>query len=639
MCGIAGIHDRDPRGAADRALAQTMLDAIAHRGPDDEGVHVDGPAALGVRRLSIIDVAGGHQPMTNEDGTVVVAYNGEIYNYRALRERLPRAGHTLRTRADTEVIAHLYEDLGDDCVHELDGMFGFALWDARRRRLLLVRDRLGIKPLYWTHAGGQLVFGSEIKALLRHPGVHARLDHDALAAFLLLKYVPAPRTMFAGIAALPPGHLLVSDADGVRVRRWWDLSFRRPEVPLGEHEAAEMLEASLDATVRSHLVSDVPFGAFLSGGVDSSLVVALMSRALHAPVRTFAIGFEGVGEDLSETPYARLVADRYETEHEEVLVGARDLVALAEKVVWHLDQPIADNACLANYLVAAAAAREVKMVLTGEGGDELFAGYARYAGERLAPAFQRLTPRARALGEALSRRSRIPPRPSIALHALCQPGERRRFATWFALMSPAAREALATGELAEAVARAAPESLFAAALERADGPDRISRMLYVDTKLWLPDDLLARGDKMSMAASLEARVPLLDHRLVQFAASLPPAMKVRGLSRKFLLKKVARAYLPGPILDRPKKGFPIPMGRWLRGDARELCRDLLSPEAVRRRGLFAPAAVQRLLDQHESGAAEHGAVLWALLSVELWHRAFVDRTAVHPAPRDAALVR
>jgi asparagine synthase (glutamine-hydrolysing) len=640
MCGIAGLHDGDPRGVADEPLVHAMLDTIVHRGPDDWGVHADGPVAFGVRRLSIIDVAGGHQPIANEDGTVVVAYNGEIYNYRELRERLRRSGHTLRTRADTEVIAHLYEELGDDCVHELDGMFGFALWDARRRRLLLVRDRLGIKPLYWARAGGQLVFGSEIKALLQHPGLRARLDQDALAAFLLLKYVPAPQTMFAGISALPPGHLLVSDADGVRIRRWWDVSFRRAEVPPSEEEAAEMLTAALEASVRRHLVSDVPFGAFLSGGVDSSLVVALMSRALQAPVRTFAIGFEGDGADLSETPYARMVAERYETEHEEVLVGGADLVAHAEKVVWHLDQPIADNACLANYLVAEAASRDVKMVLTGEGGDELFAGYARYAGERLAPAFGRLPPRARALGVALSRRSRVPARPSIALYALCQPDQRRRFATWFALMSPAAREALATGELAGAVSRSTPESLFAAALERADGPDRISRMLYVDTKLWLADDLLARGDKMSMAASLEARVPLLDHRLVELAASLPPGLKVRGLSRKYLLKKVARAWLPAPILDRPKKGFPIPMGRWLRGEARELCRDLLSPEAVGRRGLFAPAAVQRLLDRHESGAAEQGAVLWALLSVELWHRAFVDRAPAAVGPEAAArLVR
>jgi asparagine synthase (glutamine-hydrolysing) len=632
MCGIAGVHDADPRGVAPAALVRAMLDTLVHRGPDDWGLHADGPVALGARRLSIIDLPGGHQPIANEDGTVVVAYNGEIYNYRALRERLLRSGHTLRTRGDTEVVTHLYEDLGDGCVGELDGMFGFALWDARRRRLLLARDRLGIKPLYWARAGNQLVFGSEIKALLCHPGVEARLDPDALAAFLLLKYVPAPRTMFAGISALPPGHLLVSDADGVRVRRWWDVSFRRPGVPMDEPEAAEMLKAHLMEAVRSHLVSDVPFGAFLSGGVDSSVVVALMSRVLRDPVRTFAVGFEGAGEELSETRYARMVAERYGTEHEEVLVGARDLVTHAEKVVWHLDQPIADNACLANLLVAELASRRVKMVLTGEGGDELFAGYARYAGERLAPAFGRLTPRARALGVALSRRSRIPLRPSIALYALCQPEERRRFATWFALMSPAAREALAVGELADAVSRSAPESLFEAALERADGPDRISRMLYVDTKLWLPDDLLARGDKMSMAASLEARVPLLDHRLVQFAASLPPELKVKGLSRKYLLKKVAREWLPSPILDRPKKGFPIPMGQWLRGEAREFCRDLLAPGTVERRGLFAPAAVQRLLDQHESGGAQHGATLWALLSIELWHRAFMDDAPASRSP-------
>jgi asparagine synthase (glutamine-hydrolysing) len=623
MCGIAGIHDPEAPGGADAAVLRPMLEAIAHRGPDDEGVHVDGPAALGARRLSIIDLPGGHQPIANEDGTVVVACNGEIYNYRALRRRLRRSGHTLRTQGDTEVIAHLYEELGDSCVHELDGMFAFAIWDARRRRLLLARDRLGIKPLYYARRRAQVLFASEVKALLRHPAVTARLDLDALAAFLLLKYVPAPQTMFDGIAAIAPGHLLISDAAGVHVRRWWDLSFRRPDPPLGEEEAAEELRQRLTEAVRSHLVSDVPFGAFLSGGVDSSLVVALMSRELRSPVRTFSVGFSGVGEDLSELPYARLVAERYETEHEEVLVGAGDLVALAEKVVWHLDQPIADNACLANHLVAELASRQVKMVLTGEGGDELFGGYARYAGERLGPVFQRLPAPARAAGLALSR-GRGPARPRIALYALCQPSERRRFATWFALMSPEARTALARGELRAAVDRSVPESLFAETLDRADGPDRLSRMLYVDTKLWLADDLLARGDKMSMAASLEARVPLLDHRLVEFAAALPPARKVKGLTRKYLLKKVAREWLPAPVLDRPKKGFPIPMGRWLRGEAREFARDLLAPQTVRHRGLFSPDAVGRLLGEHEAGRAEHGAVLWALLSVELWHRAFLD---------------
>jgi asparagine synthase (glutamine-hydrolysing) len=625
MCGICGIHEREPGRLADPTVAAAMLEAIVHRGPDDEGLHLDGEIALGARRLSIIDLLGGNQPIANEDGSVVVVQNGEIYNYRSLRDRLLRRGHHLRTESDTEVIVHLYEELGEDCVHELDGMFAFALWDARRHRLLLARDRLGIKPLYYADRNGELIFGSEIKAILRHPGVEARLDHDALAALLLLKYAPAPRTFFSGVLALPPGHLLISDARGLMVRRWWDVSFRRTEPPLGEQEATNRLRDLLGEAVRSQLVSDVPFGAFLSGGVDSSTVVALMSRELGSRVRTFAVGFAGAGEDMSELPYARLVAERYETDHHEILLGAEDLIGLAKKVVWHLDQPIADNACLANYMVAALASQHVKMVLTGEGGDELFAGYARYAGERLASTFQRLPAPVRSLGAALGNRNLVPLRPRIALYALCQPGERRRFATWFELMTPEARDALTVGKLRRAVDRATPESLFSAPLAHTDAVDSISRMLYVDTKLWLPDDLLARGDKMSMAASLEARVPLLDHRLVEFAAALPPNLKVKGFTRKYLLKKVAQDLLPQPILGRSKKGFPIPMGRWLRGEAREFCRDLLAPETIRRRGLFSPEAVARLLEEHESGAAHHGAILWALLSVELWHNVFVDQ--------------
>jgi asparagine synthase (glutamine-hydrolysing) len=627
MCGIAGIHERDRRRRVEPAVGRAMLSAIVHRGPDDEGLHAEEWVALGARRLSIIDLPGGAQPIANEDGSVVVAFNGEIYNYRALRERLRRNGHTLRTEGDTEVIVHLYEELGEECVQELDGMFAFAVWDGRRRRLLLARDRLGIKPLYYADGDGRLLFGSEIKALLQHPGVEASLDHDALAAFLLLKYVPAPRTMFSGIAALPPGHLLTSDETGVRVRRWWDVSFRRPEPPPSEEEAVEGLRTRLQEAVRSHLVSDVPFGAFLSGGIDSSTVVALMSRELDRPVRTFAAGFAGADAEVSELPYARLVAEHYETDHHEVVIGARDFIDRAEKVVWHLDQPIADNACLANLMVAELASRHVKMVLTGEGGDELFAGYARYAGEQLSPLFRRLPAPARALGMALTRRSPGMSRRRLALYALCQPDERRRLATWFPLMRPDMRDALAAGELIGAVGRAAPERLFADQLAHADGPESISRMLYVDTKLWLPDDLLARGDKMSMAASLEARVPLLDHRLVEFAATLPPSLKVKGLARKYLLRKVASDFLPEPILTRPKKGFPIPMGSWLRGEAREFCRDLLAPGTLERRGLFSPPAVARLLDEHESRAADHGAVLWALLSVELWHRLYVDAQA------------
>jgi asparagine synthase (glutamine-hydrolysing) len=632
MCGIAGVYEYARRRPVAPDRAQAMLAAMAHRGPDDEGMHVDDGIAIGNRRLSIIDVAGGHQPIGNEDGSVVVVFNGEIYNYRELRHMLQRRGHVLRTGGDTEVIAHLYEDLGEECLHELRGMFAIAIWDRRERRLLIARDRLGIKPMYYSARDGRLLFGSEIKALLPYEDAPVRPALDALGAFLLLKYVPAPATLFDGVSALPPGHVLSCDERGIRTRRWWDLSFQPAVEPLDERAATERLRELLDDAVSSHLVSDVPFGAFLSGGVDSSTVVALMSRILNRPVKTFAVGFEGRGEEMSELPYARMVADRYDTDHHEVLVGADDFINLAERVVWHLDQPIADNACLANHMVAALARDHVKVVLTGEGGDELFAGYARYAGERLAPFTTRLPSIVHAAMRAASIRPPGLSRPRIALYALSQRDEQRRFATWFPLMHPEALAELAAGPLSAALPLVAPELLFAGELRRIDATDSINRMLYVDTKLWLPDDLLARGDKMSMAASLEARVPLLDHHLVEFAASLPSRLKVHGLTRKYLLKQVARELLPSEIIRQRKKGFPVPISEWFRAEARDFCHDLLSEDVVRRRGLFEPDVITRMLGDHASGAADHGSAIWALVSVELWHQLFVDGRARTATP-------
>ena len=480
MCGIAGIYEFEARHPVDATRVQAMLDAIAHRGPDDEGIHFADGVGIGNRRLSIIDLPGGHQPITNEDGSVTVVFNGEIYNYRELERELASRGHVLRTAGDTEVIVHLYEDLGEDCVHELRGMFSFAIWDQRRRRLFLARDRLGIKPLYYSVHDGRLLFGSEIKALLPYGDGGVRPDLDALAAFLLLKYVPAPATMFEGVHALPPGHAISCDPTGVRVSRWWDLSFAPAEHELDEREATERLRAMLEDAVSSHLVSDVPYGAFLSGGIDSSTVVALMSRVLDRPVKTFAVGFSGRGEEMSELPYARMVAERYGTDHHEVIVSAEDFIGLAEKTVWHLDQPIADNACLANQMVAALASQHVKMVLTGEGGDELFAGYARYAGERFAPAFRRLPRSLLALGRRLAQQPAGLTRPGIALYALCHADEQERFATWFPLMHPEARAALATGALSDAVERAAPSAVFpgsprANGRARGDQPDALRR--------------------------------------------------------------------------------------------------------------------------------------------------------------------
>jgi asparagine synthase (glutamine-hydrolysing) len=624
MCGICGIYEYQNRVPLDRNVLENMLGVIRHRGPDDSGMHLDKDLALGMRRLSIIDLDGGKQPISSEDGKVVTVFNGEVYNYRELREQLQSRGHTLATASDTEVIVHLYEEFGEECVQHLRGMFGFAVWDARNRKLFVARDRLGIKPLYYMHAEGRLIFGSEIKAILEHPAVQTRLNPTALSNFLSLKYVPAPQTMFEGIYALPPGCSLTCDSNGVKVRRYWDLSFaNHRKTQCSEEACVEQLEALLRECVKLHLVSDVPFGAFLSGGLDSSTIVALMSQFLNEPVKTYSVGFEGDAEAFSELPYARMVAKRYQTDHREIFVHATDLVNLSEKVVWHLDQPIADDACLANFMVAELASRDVKMVLTGEGGDELFAGYARYAGERLSPVFQHL-PRA-AKSAALSASGCVPGlrRQKLALYALCQPDELSRLVNWFPLFNSETKQDLLSEDFKQSLNGSDAGDVFAEHLARTDAAEPLHRMLYVDTKLWLPDDLLARGDKTSMAASLEARVPLLDHKLVEFAASLPTHLKVKGLTRKYLLKKVGQAWLPPEIIKRKKKGFPMPMSVWFRNGARSFLRDALSPSALRRRGLFSPSFVEKLLSEHENGYADHGSILWGLLSVELWHRVFM----------------
>jgi asparagine synthase (glutamine-hydrolysing) len=625
MCGICGIYDYGRGELPDESVLRSMLAALRHRGPDDEGVYLDGGLALGMRRLSIIDLEGGKQPIANEDGTVVVVCNGEIYNYRELAQDLVERGHHFATASDTEVIVHLYEERGDACVHDLRGMFGFAVWDAKRQRLLVARDRLGIKPLYYAQTPHSLVFGSEIKALLRHPGITASPDYQAVGDYLSLKYVPAPRTMFAGIASLPPGHLLTCDRSGVRVRSYWDLSFGvNGRSAQSDAAYAEELEALLDQTVSLHLRSDVPFGVFLSGGVDSSLVVALMRQRLKEPVKTFSVGFTGGRNQQDELPYARRVARQFEAEHHEVVLGPASLMELAEKVIWHLDQPIADQATLATLAVSQLASRHVKMVLTGEGGDELFAGYARYSGERLAPFFRLLPGPMRSLAQAAGAQLPGLRRFKIALHALCQPDEVSRFVNWFPLFNGDMKRELLTESAKSALNGHSTERVFAEHLARTSAGHALHRMLYVDTKLWLPDFLLLRGDKLSMACSLEARVPLLDHTLVEFAASLPPHLKLRGLKRKYLLKKVSRRYLPPEIVDRKKQGFPIPISSWLRHDARSYMRELLSPEVIRRRGLLEARHVSRLLAEHESGFADHGTLLWGLMNLELWHRMFID---------------
>jgi asparagine synthase (glutamine-hydrolysing) len=637
MCGIAGIFEYQEIRTVDAGTLRRMTDAVRHRGPDDLGEFIDDGLALGMRRLSIIDLEGGKQPIANESGEIVLVFNGEIYNYRELREQLLSSGHVLKTMSDTEVIVHLYEEKGEDCVLALRGMFGFALWDAAERKLVLARDRLGIKPLYYADVNGTLVFGSEIKSILQHPGVAAQLNYQALSDFLSLKYVPAPETLFGNIHAVPPGFMLICTARGVCLRRYWDLRFSE-DAGQDEADCAERLEALLRESVLLHLRSDVPFGAFLSGGLDSSTIVALMAGYLDQPVETFSVGFSGEGSALSETRYARQVAEYYGTHHHEVIIEARDFVESAERVLWHLDQPVADLACFANMMLAEAASRHVKMVLTGEGGDELFAGYARYSGERLSPAFKLLPGAAK---RALIHGAECIPgqrRAKLALNALAESNEASRLLGWFPLFNEKEKARLLADDVWMYTACAPTERVIAAQLGNAGSAVPLSRMLYVDTKLWLPDDLLARGDKMSMAASIEARVPLLDHKVLEFAASLPSQFKVHNLTRKYLLKKVAEKLLPREIVHRKKQGFPIPISLWFRSEARAFVSDLLAPDTIRRRGLFDVSYVQSLVQDHMSGSADRGAQLWALMLVELWHARFIDASSSE-APRLQPLLR
>ncbi|MEM9643400.1 MAG: asparagine synthase (glutamine-hydrolyzing) [Planctomycetota bacterium] len=636
MCGIAGIAQLDESRSPAAGVLPRMLETIFHRGPDDEGALFDGPIAMGMRRLSIIDLTDGKQPIFDESGRYAIVFNGEIYNYRELREDLIRRGHRFRTQSDTEVIVHLFEDHGPACLDHLRGMFGFAVWDKKKRELFIARDRLGIKPLYYVQTENALIFGSEIKSLLQHPDVSASLDHQSLAAYLSLKYVPAPRTMFEGIRSLPPAHsLTVSDGE-VDIQRYWDVSYDKPSHVLGESEYADQLDAELRDSIRLRLRSDVPFGAFLSGGVDSSIIVALMSEMLDDPVKTFSVGFCG-GDEPDELGYAQTVADHFGCEHHTLVINGNDFVEHAESVLWHLDQPIADQATAATHMVAKLARGHVKMVLTGEGGDELFAGYARYVGNQYEKLFR---PLPRFAGKLVRSAADLVPhnrRAKIAINALTQRDEATRLSNWFPLLSDDSKQALLSSRMR---AHDRPTAkYFSEQLARCDAQNPLDRMLHTDCNLWLPDYLLLRGDKLSMANSLEARVPLLDHKLVEFAAKLPTKMKLNGKTRKYLLKKVAERYLPSEIIHRRKQGFSIPIDVWMRNEAKPMVCDLLSPDVVRRRGLFQPNVVERLITRHMSGTHDHATELWGLMSVEMWQRGFVDTPVSPPAaPQHAAAI-
>jgi asparagine synthase (glutamine-hydrolysing) len=630
MCGIFGVLQLDG-SPAQRGTLEAMARLSVHRGPDDQGLHLDGACGIGMRRLSIIDLAGGHQPLSSADGSLTLVCNGEIYNFRELRRELEGLGQRFATGSDSEVLLHGYALWGDEVVQRLNGMYGFALWDARRRRLLLGRDRLGVKPLYVYRDSRRLAFASEAKALLALPGVRAEIEPAALSSYLNLGYVAAPLTMFKGISKLPPATLLSLEGKRSSEHRYWSIP-DTTERGVSEREWIERVRTRLHEAVRLQMVSDVPIGAFLSGGVDSSSVVAMMASHSSQPIRTYAIGFEGAGAEAyyNELPYARRVAELFGTEHHEILVRP-DTAALLPRLLWHMDEPVADSAFITTYLVSEFARREVTVILSGVGGDELFGGYRRYLGDHYRARFERLPTWMRRTAAAAGRRlpsDRHTPLLNLSrlakafLETASLPFEERYRSYVEVFPAPEAARLLRAGAAGQ------PERITEAFLN-ARGDDALNRMLAVDAQTQLPDDLLLLTDKMSMATSLECRVPLLDHELVELAASMPQEIKVRGGRLKHAMKQAVSDLLPPEVLERKKRGFGTPMGAWLKGELAPLLHELLSEASIEARGLFHPAPVRELIAQHEANRVDGTDRLLALMNLEIWARLFLDARAPH----------
>jgi len=623
MCGIAGIVDVTGR-PVDGALLRSMTAVIGHRGPDGDGIVCRGSAGLGHRRLAIIDLVTGDQPMVSDDGLIRITFNGEIYNFRELRRDLEARGAKFRTESDTEVILRAYEAHGPECVQRLRGMFAFAILDERARRLVLARDRAGIKPLVYAWDGRRLLFASEIKAILEDPSVGRDLDLDALGEYLTFHYVPAPRTIFTAIRKLPPASTLVLSLDGGEpvVSRYWSLRFV-PDVRVTEREWVERLRAELTDAVRCHMISDVPIGAFLSGGMDSSTVVALMAQASGTPIRTFSIGFDEA--DFDELRFARQVATRYGTDHYELVVKPNALEVLP-KLAWHFDEPFADSSAIPTYYVSKITREHVTVALSGDGGDENFAGYRRYARalalhERFDRGAGRLTrPLLKLASELLPVGA-----PGQALAGMLGAGPLERY---FRLVTYQRRETLRrllSDDLAAPVSSASSPALFARLASEGDTADYVSTLQHIDLATYLPGDILAKVDAMSMAVSLESRVPLLDHRLMEFLATVPSTFKLRNGRGKYLLQRAMAQDLPGEILTRRKMGFGVPLGAWFRRELRDMARDVLLGSQARERGLFRPSEVESLLATHDSGRRDCSARLWSLICFELWMRQWADR--------------
>jgi asparagine synthase (glutamine-hydrolysing) len=643
MCGIAGYWNLNTGRPACRAVIGHMVRALTHRGPDEDGYWVEGAFAFGMRRLRVIDPAGGKQPATNEDASVQVVFNGEIYNHRELRSELTKRGHVARTRSDTEVIAHAWEEWGPACVERFNGMFAIAVWDRRREELFLVRDRLGIKPLYVYEGSDGVVFGSELKAVVRAPEFGIQWDMEAVDDFLTYEFVPAPLTIVKGVRKVPAGTWLLYRAGGVKrrqSRRYWALT-ASGAAPRSPDEAAEELRQRLQTSVRRRLIADVPLGAFLSGGIDSSIIVSLMATESPDEVRSFSLGFED--RSYNELPYARLVANAFGTRHREAMV-APQIGTLAGKLASYFDEPFGDVSAFPTYMISELARREVTVALSGDGGDELFAGYDHYRAHRWAARLRRVT--AGWPWQVISGMlDFMPPTP----HKKGLTNKAKRFvsgtrlppdlehARWWIFQDLAERRRLYTPSLEESLGDRDPFGYYRGRMEEGTrhGFRGLQRQLYADVTGYLTDDILVKLDRMSMAVSLEARVPFLDHEVVEYAMTIPSAWKLANGTSKWILKYAFRDRLPAPVQRRGKEGFSMPMKNWIRGPLQPLVQELLSERRVRERGWFEAAEVRRLLREHMSGRQNHAHRLWCLLSIELSLDSLLGSAAQRPPLEEA----
>ena len=624
MCGIAGIVRWDRATVFEHEI-RSMCGAMVHRGPDEEGVYLGDGVALGMRRLSIIDLDNGQQPICNEDASVWIVFNGEIYNYRELRAQLERNGHTFRTASDTETIVHLYEDVGARVVDYLRGMFAFAIWDTRTRRLLLARDRLGIKPLFFSERDDELVFASELKPILQLSTVERSVSWEAASHLFTFLATPSSQSIVDGIRKLEPGRIATAGGNcGLRIERYWDVDFV-PDEATTEDAIVERLRELLVESVTLHRISDVPIGAFLSGGIDSSAVVATMARVAPDPVKTFSIGFAEAGYD--ELAHAREVAAAFGTDHYD-LVLRPDVIQIVEDLTWYLDEPFGDTSAIPTYMVSKLAAEHVKVVLSGDGGDELFAGYEKYVVESRERRFDKIPAWLRRAGGAVGDAMRDGMRGRRFLQHLALDGP-ARYLDASTMFTRDQMRRLFHDDAFDEMSRHDPWRASLAAFAPTGGGEWLAAVQHHDLQTYLPLDILTKVDRMTMAHSIEARPPLLDHKLVEFAATIPAHMRLRGGTTKYLLKRAMRGILPDAIIDRPKHGFAVPLARWFRGDLSEFARDLLLSDTCRQRGFFNTKYIETLFRQHDRGR-DLDLQLWTILSFELWCRRFLD------APRASA---